>query len=320
VLYDTYSKWIEAVHMTTTSADRTIQVLRQIFSAHGFPEEVVSDNGPPFNSEEFAIFMAKNGIKHTLVPPYHPSSNGAAERAVQVVKNGLTTNAHLPIAHRLSNFLLSYRSTPHTVTGVSPAELFLKRKLRTRFSLLKPDLSRFMGEKMEEQKRHHDKGVKHREFQVGDPVRVKTHHGNVCKWELGTIIKVCGPRNYLARVLGKTRYVHVDHIRGTEESGSEQDVPIHAPTTNVPTLPEAVHTPVVPVPMEQPPQPSDTSTPVALEPTVSESIPKTPSPKESSATVAPEIPSQDRATCNRGNPTPRRNPSRTRVPPKRLDL
>jgi len=321
VLCDTYSKWIEAIPMTSTTADRTVDVLRQLFSDYGFPEQVVSDNGPPFNSEEFAIFMAQNGIKHTLVPPYHPASNGAAERAVQVVKHGLKANQHLPIGHRISNFLLKYRTTPHTVTGVSPAELFLKRKLRTRLSMLKPDLSRFMGRKLEEQKQQHDsKGVKYREFKTGDQARVKTHYGGSCKWELGTIIKVCGPRSYLARVLGKTRYVHVDHLRGTEEMASDQDIPTSVPIM-VPRIPE----PVVPKTTEHM-HPSDTSAPVAVTPLVSDKTPTPPSPKVATASIPPVIPEvPDHIVGCHGNATPRRNtprrnPPRNRVAPKRLDL
>ena len=107
-----------------------------------------------------------------------------------------------------------------------------------------------MGEKQEQQKRHHDKCVKYREFHVGDSVRVKTHHGNVCKWEPRIILKVCGPRNYLARVMEKTRYVHIDHLRGTSEE-------IESESTSVPpvqiSVPESVHTPFVPMQEEQPP-------------------------------------------------------------------
>ncbi len=75
--------------MTSTTTQRTLDELRLMFALYGFPEEVVSDNGPQFTSNEFANFMSKNGIKHTLVPPYHPQSNGAAERSVRVVKEAL---------------------------------------------------------------------------------------------------------------------------------------------------------------------------------------------------------------------------------------
>ena len=51
--------------------------------------ELISDNGPQFTATEFEDFLERNGVKHTWTPPYHPSSNGAAERNVQIVKNNL---------------------------------------------------------------------------------------------------------------------------------------------------------------------------------------------------------------------------------------
>ena len=90
VVVDSHSKWIEVQHMTSITTGHTINELRLIFAQHGLPEEVVSDNGPQFIPNEFAEFMNRNGIKHTLVPPYHPQSNGAAERSVRVVKEVLT--------------------------------------------------------------------------------------------------------------------------------------------------------------------------------------------------------------------------------------
>ena len=104
----------------------------------------MSDNGPQFTSEEFAIFMKLNGVKHTRSAPYHPSTNGLAER---FMKQGLkaSLSSGLSLSHRLSNFLLTYRSTIHSTTGVSPCSLFLKREVRTRFDL-RPDIeSRVMG-------------------------------------------------------------------------------------------------------------------------------------------------------------------------------
>ena len=74
-------------YSTSITTEKTINELRLIFAQHGLPEEVVSDN--EFISNEFAEFMHKNGIKPSLTPPYHPRSNGLAERAVRKVKKVL---------------------------------------------------------------------------------------------------------------------------------------------------------------------------------------------------------------------------------------
>ena len=103
----------------------------------------MSDNGPQFTSTEFAEFIRKNGIKHSLVPPYHQR---AAERSVSVVKDAVVKQVlegkkGISMKHRLANFLFKYRATPHSTTGVTPAELMVKRRLRTKLSLIKPNLA-----------------------------------------------------------------------------------------------------------------------------------------------------------------------------------
>lgn len=218
IVVDSHSKWLEAVAMRSTTSAKTIEVLRGMFASHGLPEEVVSDNGPQFIAHEFKTFMDKNGIKHTRVAPYHPASNGAAERCVQTVKQSLrkySVGTQLTKESWLANFLLRYRCTPHTVTGVSPAELFLKRRLRNRFSLLKPHLERHMEEKQTQQKEQHDRSrVKLRELVSGDPVHVRNHRGSgPPKWVAGKIIRRLGPLTYLVQVRAQRRYVHVDHLR-----------------------------------------------------------------------------------------------------------
>jgi hypothetical protein len=82
ILIDGFSKWVEAIVVKDTEADTTIDTLNGIFATFGFPEEIVSDNGPQFTSEKFAVFCHENNVKHTLTPPYHSQSNGSAERAV----------------------------------------------------------------------------------------------------------------------------------------------------------------------------------------------------------------------------------------------
>ena len=77
--------------------------------------------------------MKCKGIKHFLTAPYHPKSNGEAERAVQTSKNGLLAQKMKKdeVQTKPSRFLMSYRNTP----GVTPVELFLKRKVRTRLDI-----------------------------------------------------------------------------------------------------------------------------------------------------------------------------------------
>ena len=90
ILVDAYSKWLEVLPMGSMTSLKTIEVLRSLFSRYGIPKEVVSDNGPQPASEEFSQFLKQNGVKFTRVPPYHPASNGAAERSVKTAKTVLT--------------------------------------------------------------------------------------------------------------------------------------------------------------------------------------------------------------------------------------
>ena len=78
--------------MGSTTTAKMIEVLRKIFARNGLPEQVVTDNGPQFVSEEFAQFVKENGIEHTRSAPYHPASNGLAERFVKSLKTALKTS------------------------------------------------------------------------------------------------------------------------------------------------------------------------------------------------------------------------------------
>ena len=89
VIVDAYSMWPEVLIMNSTTSQKTIEALRNMFSRYGLPEQLVSDNGPQFASSEFAHFMPANGIKHIRSVPYRPSSNGQVERLVQTLKRSL---------------------------------------------------------------------------------------------------------------------------------------------------------------------------------------------------------------------------------------
>lgn len=300
--------------MTSTTSTRTIEVLRSLFASYGLPEEIVSDNGPQFVSAEFEQFMTRNGVRHTRVPPYHPASNGAAERSVQILKRTLLKqvldgDSQLSIRHRLASFLLKYRATPHTVTGVSPAELFLKRQLRTRLSLLKPDVGRRVVAKQNEQKKHHDKGrTAVRTFTPQQKVYVRNFRGGKEKWIPGTIVKPLGPLTYLVRVGEKIRYVHVDHLLATlvEQDVTAQCQQFEQLSQNQSVDPAETQ---VPLPTSSMVDMEDGSSDQPEPPSVAPDRPASPTSKgiPSPVTGKTDIP-------------PRRYPVRERKAPQRLDL
>ena len=71
--------------------------------------------------------------------PYHPSSNGLAERVVQSFKQGMRKFTKGTLTDRISRYLFHYRNTPHTTTGVTPAELLLGRRPHSRLDVVQPD-------------------------------------------------------------------------------------------------------------------------------------------------------------------------------------
>lgn len=177
IAVDSHSKWPEVVVMQSTTASKTITVLREMFSRNGVPCKLVSDNGPQFVAEEFRDFMAQNGVKHVRTSPYHPASNGMAERLVQTLKRALMADCKqgIPLEQSLASFLLKYRTTPHATTGVTPCSLFFKRELRTRLHLLSPNIGETVRGKQMQQKGHHDQRSHSRELGIGQTVWVKTN-------------------------------------------------------------------------------------------------------------------------------------------------
>ena len=139
-----------------------------------------------FVSEQFEHFLRGNGVKHVTSAPYHPASNGLAERAVQIVKRGLKKVTDGSLNTRLAKVLFTYRMTPQSTTGITPAELLLGRMPRSHLDLLKPQTAERVEDKQRRQKERHDVRVKFRTFEVGDTVFVKSF-GSGQKWLPGTI-------------------------------------------------------------------------------------------------------------------------------------
>ena len=125
LVVDYFSRYPEVVQLGSTTSNSVIQAMKSIFSRHGIPETVRSDNGPQYSSSEFSKFASSYGFSHVTSSPLYPQSNGQAERTVQTVKRLLKQSGDPYLA------LMSYRATPLTWCGFSPTELLMGRQIRT---------------------------------------------------------------------------------------------------------------------------------------------------------------------------------------------
>ncbi len=142
VLSDDYSRYPIVEVIRSVAAQTVIPKLQHIFSQFGIPGVLKSDNGPPFNSEAFATFATNLGFTHRKITPYWPRANGEVERFMRTVKKivKIALAQHKPWREELTNFLRSFRATPHSSTGKAPATAFFNRQLRTKLPEVHTDV------------------------------------------------------------------------------------------------------------------------------------------------------------------------------------
>jgi len=133
-------------------------------------------------------FLQKSGIHHIRTAPYHPASNGLAERAVQTLKQGLKKLTDGNLETKLFRFLFQYRITPHTTIGQTPAQLLMGRYLCSHLDQLLPDLQSHIRDKQQIQKDRYDHQTKPRHF-LPDTSVFARNFGQGDKWLSGIIIK-----------------------------------------------------------------------------------------------------------------------------------
>ena len=112
-----------------------------MFATHGIPEVITSDN-VPFGSEEFTAWCKQLGIRHCKITPLRPAANTQVERFNKTLEKtirialveGKNSRSELFV------FLMNYRNTPYSSTGVLLAPLLMNRHICTKIPCL--DLSR----------------------------------------------------------------------------------------------------------------------------------------------------------------------------------
>ncbi|XP_031571846.1 uncharacterized protein K02A2.6-like [Actinia tenebrosa] len=301
IVVDAYSKWPEVEVMQSTTTEKTIEKLRQIFGRYGVPQTLVSDNRPQFTAHIFQEFLKRNGIKHITSAPYHPATNGLAERFVQSFKKAMKKEqVKTNLNHKLANFMLSYRNAPHATTGESPAQLFFGRRLRSRLDLMKPDPRAKVHSRQEQQGGGREK--ERRELQIGKKVVVRVYQSPE-KWKPGVVVARTGALHYEVEVApGLVWRRHIDQLKESDITSSPQE---GVEWQNlIPNPVQPTETVVIPQEKSMPTNPTEGLTPSMEDTEVRDST------TQASCPSTPcQVESQNR-----------RYPVRSRRPPDRLNL
>eukprot|EP00117_Sycon_ciliatum_P002626 scpid33929/ scgid5336/ Uncharacterized protein K02A2.6 len=306
VIVDGHWKWSEVLPFRSTTAQGTVASLRTVFARYGCPEELASDNGPQFVAAEFEAVLRANGIRHRTSAPYHPATNGLAERFVQFFKRAMKAFPDaMPCQEAADKFLISYRNTVHPTTGETPSNLLMGRCLRTRLDLLRPDVrTRVAAQQTAQQKSSPSREV--RTFQLGESVLVQDYRKpNKPSWIPATVSECYGTRSYAVETAeGGSWRRHIDQIR-----------PGHPTFTTVPGREEESETVLRPEhPVETAPATVATSVELAASTETEAEVEVTPTVVSSPTPVAP-LSSEETPVV----PAVRRS-QRVSRPPLRLNL
>eukprot|EP00731_Ephydatia_muelleri_P006519 Em0003g767a len=149
------------------------------------------------------ICQANNCI-HTRTSPYHPATNGLAERSVQLLKQALPASQTeaKSLHHRIASFLIHYRNTRRSTTEVSTAQLLMKRDLRSFLYL--HDETRCAGKCIQKSESTNELWVAavERGFVVGDPVMVRDYRPQNPRWQPAVVHAQEGPKSYQVTLPG----------------------------------------------------------------------------------------------------------------------
>lgn len=183
VIVDYYSRFKEVEIMTKIDSTETLKRLDVIFARFGFPASITLDNGRQLVSNEFRQYCDTHNIvlNHTI--PWWPQQNGEVERQNRSLLKRLAIAQveEKNWREELLKYLLMYRSSPHSTTKRSPAELMFNRKMRDKL----PSMDRFTigddelrdKDKVMKQKgkiyADNKRNAKPNEIEVGDSVFLK---------------------------------------------------------------------------------------------------------------------------------------------------
>ena len=230
VLIDAYSKY-PCIHPTeAVSTKATTDLLEKDFAHFGYPHTIVTDNAATFLSREFQSWCKERGVAHLTGAPYHPATNGAAERLVQKFKQALR-KSKLPPRRSLQEFLMQYRRTP-TSNGFSPSEMLNSRQIRTQIDTLLPSpahiAQEMQGKQAAKEQAKERVAALVRTYRIGDPVYALyfgPRRDKDPRWVPAIVTKRKGTRTFNVKVLprGPTWRRHLEQLQRRHVSDDDPE-------------------------------------------------------------------------------------------------
>ena len=145
VIVDHFTRYIQAFVTNNHTTHTTARVLyNNFFSIFGFPQKLMSDQGTEFTRDVIAVMCKLLGIKKIRTMPYHPQTNGSAERVHQTLQRmigKLDLEKCRKWPEHIRSVLITYNATWSQVTGYSPYFLMFWRRPRLPVDLLFPTVN-----------------------------------------------------------------------------------------------------------------------------------------------------------------------------------
>ena len=219
IAIDAYSKWPVIKMVPNLSSKVLVSTLRDMFADFGKPREMVTDNGRSFIAEETRRFLELNGVRLLHSPPWHPASNGLAERTVQTFKLIMGKLKDGDVRTRLARTQWAMRTRPSATTGKTPAQLFVGRDFRTHITSVHP-----------KDQVHPHCPIPANPFCPGQKVWALKHTANSTYWVPGSIQRLNAARScdVVLEDGSLMANMHVNHLRRRElPTAVPADPPLH---------------------------------------------------------------------------------------------
>ena len=127
------SRFLIVRKLKSMSAQHVAEHFKSIFSEYGWPDTLVSDNGPCYAAETFADLMKEYAVNHITSSLHYSQSNGLLEKFVQIVKN--LFNKARDEGTDIHKSLMIYCNTPLTSTSQSPMQMLQQRSVRSQLPM-----------------------------------------------------------------------------------------------------------------------------------------------------------------------------------------